>query len=410
MSVIPRNKKNIGVKFNKKNKNKNTIKQSTNAIETIYAKHNVGEFSVCRSAKLITHDGTITEVHYNKVVGNMRASVLVFKSSSLTFDPESKIIYDLVQLQYDKKERDRKKYEMDIAETKDRMDILHKTDTKLDDAMGLNSSKGEHDSVHTNIMEMLKLEEKSEDKIEIIINDEDTFIGEIENVQDMNSSINVEQDPIQLNNSPQLDNSPQLYNSPVPDNAIPSDNIIPVEISNINVGKKRIDISINAEPIPVDLPKRIAGNKHHRNFISDLTSKFKLQQYSQYKFLELKVGSSFMIIDNPGVFRVSITDVDKDILIIGDLQQKSSVLKEIDPNYGASDVLKDQEKFMEQIKTKESDGLDTSNMPELTPVENPNQKPLVDFPNHFQPGVISKNSTDSDSDSDTNSDVDIVII
>lgn len=405
MSVVPRNKRNIGVKYNKKNKNKNAIRQSTKLIDSIYDKHKVGEFSVCRSAKLITHDGTITEVVFDKVVGNMRASVLVFKSSSLTSDPESKIIYDLVQIQHDKKERDRKKYECEAAETKDRMDILHKTDTKLDDVIGSNTGTNS-DSVHNNIMEMLDMESKSEIIPEPIIpDDESNYVGEIDDI--------VPTEPLATELKCDSENQVETLANVDSVNTIspidPINTISPVDPVDPNLGKKRIDISINAAPVPVDLPKKIAGNKFHRHFISDLTSKFKLEQYSQYKYLELKVESSFMLIENPGVFRISVTDLDKDILIIGDLQLKSGVVKQIDPNYGATDVLKDQEKFMEQIKTKESDP-DTEDMPALVPIPNTPQKPLVDFPDHFQPGVITKNSTESDTESDTESESDIVII
>ena len=363
MSKIPRNKKNIGANYNKKNKNKNkyknTTKQNIIALDTLYSKHSINEFTVCKSARLVTHDGTITDIKYNKLVGNMRSSVLVFKSAEL-IPTQSTDIHDLVQIKADKKARDKKKYETDMAETKDRMDILHATDSKF---IPDGTNPAETDEVHTHIMDMLKLNEETVEKVEPIATE----------IPDPESTI-----------------SPSISD---PD-------------------KTLIDISINAEPVPATLPKKIAGNKYHRHFITDLHSKHKLQQYSQFAYLEIKVDASFMVIETPGVFKIrvtpglcsganrsTVTHIDHDILIVGDLQMKSDVIKQIDPNYGAIDVLREQEKFMNQIKEKD-DHQDQLDMPELVDIST-NINSSADFPSHFEPGIIKpKSESSSDSDAD----------
>jgi hypothetical protein len=367
MSRIGRSKQDIKVKTNKKNQMRNFNKQNINLLNTICTNHSLGELKSLRSAKLIDYNGKITELPYAKLMGNMRASVLVFESAQLHFNPESQVIYDLVTIQNEKKAKDKKKYEDDILQTKDRIDILKKSETKLDDVLGTGT-----DDVHNKMMEMIQLKEEE---------DEPMPAPEARTTPPSVAPIPSEIEAI-------LEPIPE----PISETVVP----LQPELTQ-DVGKSFSE----AEPIARTMPKKIIGNKYHRKFLKDITNRFAMDQYIQYKYLELKVDSSYMIIENPGVFRLNVTTDSVYIMIVGDLQLKRDVLKQIDPNYGAMDVLKDQEEFMQQIQTNEvqppEEKMPEEKMPDLVPIPHTNDN----FPAHFKPGVITENEkSDSDSEED----------
>lgn len=77
------------------------------------------------------------------------------------------------------------------------------------------------------------------------------------------------------------------------------------------------------------------GNRYYRRFMSDLESKFRLE-LTDYKYFEIKSGTSFMAIENPMIYSVSINDNLSTCyyLVVGDLITKFNLMTKIDPTYG----------------------------------------------------------------------------
>jgi NACalpha-BTF3-like transcription factor len=97
-------------------------------------------------------------------------------------------------------------------------------------------------------------------------------------------------------------------------------------------------------------------NKDYRNFMKTIRSKFTLEQLSEYKFVEVRTDTTDMVIDGATVYKINISEKAKEtyLLIVGDLQLKSSLIRQIDPAYKIDKVIKEQYDFLERIKAKEN--------------------------------------------------------
>jgi len=379
MSRIPRNKLAVGARHKKRTGDATSGKRNTTTLENLFTKHSVGEFTTCRRARLVDHNGKFTEIMYEQVIGNMRASILVFKSAALHPDL-SDATYDLITIERNKKAKEEKKLLDDMETTKDRINTLHESENKFDKSLREDEVEAEAegavavtevDETHAKMLDLLKVQEDLADGTG---ND------------DIESEIIPEVDPI-------------VETIVEPEAAVESDAIVIPET--------------DYKPVPTILPKRIAGNKYHRNFLTEIVSKFKLVQETKYRYLEIKIDATPMVIDKVGVFRILGTfgkDQTTDhILIVGDLQMKSTLIKQIDPNHGAEDVIKNQTEFAESVRDK----VDAENplmpdfdqMPELVAVGDVvlPVKESSDFsflPPKAQPGIIVKASAESETDSD----------
>ena len=145
-----------------------------------------------------------------------------------------------------------------------------------------------------------------------------------------------------------------------------------------------------------ELAKKAAkphGNKYFRKFIKDMITSFKLDTQRQYRYFEVRVQSTDMVIDNANVHKITINAQKEEIipakpkplnnkkigktvphrepnkpqfskkigtrakyeyyLIVGDIQMKSGLIRQIDPNYKPEKAYQDYSEFMERIKNQE---------------------------------------------------------
>lgn len=100
----------------------------------------------------------------------------------------------------------------------------------------------------------------------------------------------------------------------------------------------------------------LTRNKYHRNFMSDLKSKFDLGNRLNFKYLELRMETADAIIVDTEVFEIKIPgQKERYFIIIGDLQMKRELINQIDPSYGSEKVIEEQLDFVERLKANESE-------------------------------------------------------
>lgn len=97
----------------------------------------------------------------------------------------------------------------------------------------------------------------------------------------------------------------------------------------------------------------IKRNKFYRNFMKDIKSKFNLSHQQQFKYLEVRVNTEDMVIENTIVYSITIPK-ETYMLVVGDLQVKSGLIRRIDPSYNIESVIEEQTEFMERIREKEA--------------------------------------------------------
>src|ERR1044071_4908446 len=159
MSRIPRSKIAIGKKHKKKFGEKNLIKQEKMVFESICDKHCIRKLDLCRSALLAEPNGRITRISYANMIGNMKASILIFTDVQLIIESFPDKIYDLIQIDQDKKMREKAKIVDDFTKTKEHMDTLKNSNQpNLEDNIDALSSEK---TSHTTIMNMLDSQMKS---------------------------------------------------------------------------------------------------------------------------------------------------------------------------------------------------------------------------------------------------------
>lgn len=102
---LPRNLTSKNKSIHKKTDASNIIKHSTNTLNAISAKHKLGELTF-RSCKYSTSDGQVTLLEHGYVSGNMKSGLMIIQITSVS---QSSILYDLVEIAQQKKEREEKK-------------------------------------------------------------------------------------------------------------------------------------------------------------------------------------------------------------------------------------------------------------------------------------------------------------
>ena len=296
MSKIPRNKRIIGEKHKKKFGEKNAIKNEKVVFDSICEKHGIRELYSCRSATLIEPNGQITLINYKQTIGNMKASILVFQEAKLEIsNPE--IVYDLIRIEQEKKKKDQEKAMEDMKKTKEHMESLKRGDQSnlKENIEAMSSEKASHDT----IMNMLEQDTASEEK---------------------------EKDPVSADST-----------------------IQPEQIDNTAIVKE-----ISRMPDKSNLIPKVVGNKHNKKFLMEIYNKYTMELQSQYKYVEVKIGATCLVIDTANIYKINLPHTKEYCLLIaGDLQMKSGLIKQIDPNYGAEEVIEEQAKFAEKIQEKE---------------------------------------------------------
>lgn len=261
---------------NKKIRRKTSESKKIIELDRICDKHNVGNLTF-RSCSFANIDGQVTSVDYEEIKGNMKAKIMIIKARDIIPIPD--IIYDLVKIDREKKERDEKKRLEEIEKLKDEQNVDHQKMMELIDPK-----------------------------------------NEIEN--------------------------------PIPEDITRvEDNVNPKLKSKRDKALKKI------KELQNDADKRAKkdGNKYHRKLIKDIKTKFVLEEQFQYNFCEVKVDVTDMVIDKAKIYKMMVPNTKKIyFLVVGDIQMKNGLIKQMDPCYKSERLLQDQTEFFEKIKEKEN--------------------------------------------------------
>jgi NACalpha-BTF3-like transcription factor len=122
-------------------------------------------------------------------------------------------------------------------------------------------------------------------------------------------------------------------------------------------------------------------NKYFRRFTTIIKKKFRCEFVEEYKYVEVKVDNTPMVVDDAEVYIIDMpSDTKKYYLVVGDLQLKRDFLHKIDPTYGSESVLEEQHDFMNKMQKKSGVVENEHDIPELIDVvENEHDIPeLID--------------------------------
>ena len=342
--TLPRNSiaKNTII-HNKKDTARQIIRKNIE-LNSLCDKHKIGNLTF-RSCKFSDANGNITYLDHEYVKANMKFRVMIVKTIAM-MPSSSDNIYDIVQIEKDKKERDEKKRQEELEKTKTEIERLKKANDTI--------TQSEENKEHINILEKI-------DEGNIITNTDDRITEEFHDgimkmpsnkISDdqISSSGNLSFFPNNVDNN--VDNKDSkieyLERCDLPKNKDNSTN------STNSTNSKR-EKALKQMKEQLDRHAESKGNKFFRNFMKDLRSKFILEEKPEYKFFEVKAETTDMVISNVKTYRIVMPPNTKEtyLLIIGDLQMKTGLIRQIDPAYKIDKVLKEQNDFLEQIKAKE---------------------------------------------------------
>lgn len=301
MSSLPRNVRAKNANIHKKFGVIKEINRKMSELETVCDKHKVGNLSL-GSCKYASVEGNVTYVEQEFVRGNMRSGILVIRAKAIT--PAPGMVYDVVEISNAKQERDEKKRKEDDEKAITELERLQK-------ANAINTLP-EGNEQHEELVK--KLVEKS------INPDQEESVENVAIKEEKMANLNEES--IKTNN--------------------PSGNKKEQAIKRMNEQLAQKTQSMR--------------NKYYRNFMKDLQTKFILAPIPNVKYFEVKAETTLMIIEDAEIYKINMPSKVSDtyLLIIGDLQMKSMVLRRIDPTYASDKVLLERSDFLERIKAREN--------------------------------------------------------
>lgn len=300
-------------------------------LDNVCTKHKVGKLTF-KKCKFATEDGTITFIEHDEIKGNMKSGIMIIKANEIS---ESKnFVYDLVQIQKDKRESDLKKIEDDAKKAQLEIERLKnsKTETTIPNV------QPEHENL------LMKLVKESETKEE-----------QKETKEEINKKINEEtKEEIKEEQKEEIKEEPEESSDEEDDDKTVSKKSNKTHRNTESKRKKALQqMKEQLEKKSNPKPER---NKFYRNFMKDLKGKFSLEKQDKFKFLEVRAETTDMVIVNAEIYKIGMpvnTKVSY-FIVIGDLQLKTGLIKQIDPNYNMASVLKEQNDFLERIKAKEN--------------------------------------------------------
>ena len=340
---IPRNQLAKNRNKHSKNPAAKDISKKISELDTICERHKIGKLTF-KSCKLSTVDGIVTFIDYEEIKGNMRASTMVIKVNSMTEQPN--VVYDIVQLKKDKNERDQKKQQEGIEKAKPEIERLKKAMANTDAIDGSDQ--------HKKLLEKLV----NEDNVTAELNDK--IDVEVESTtEEKKDSTNEPTEPAIEELS--VDGPTEIIKEE------PTDTLKEINgsgQSDAKKAKRKKLAKVKREKALKQMNdilmqkanKKGEGNKYHRNFMKDLRSKFILEQKDKFKYVEAKAETTDMVIDNARIYQITMPSKTTNVylLIVGDLELKSKLLRQIDPNYKSEQVFDDHSEFLERIKAKEN--------------------------------------------------------
>lgn len=329
-SSLPRNMVARNTNIHQKKNIFIQTKRIKSQLKDICLKHKIDTLSF-RSCKFANNDGKITFVDHEEIIGNFRRGIIIVKATSITTDITNNL-YDLVEIMQKKKERIESKQKEDSVK-----EILE--------------------------IERLKQNEINLNKEGKKFNEKKNDVDELDNIYNDNHHDNHhDKDAINIENSDQVDaeNNDGTKSEKIHDVELKNDDEIKLD-KNDNVKKnseKNDDdnTDLNKEVVKKEIVgKKEKKNKYFRNFMKDIQNKFCLEEITDFNFFEVKADTTDMVIENVKVYKISLPSYIKEIqlLVVGDIQMKNDLIRQIDPSYKADEVLKKHNDFLDRIKSKE---------------------------------------------------------
>jgi len=102
---LPRNVRAKNTNMHNRNASNREINRKINELDVICQKHKIGNLTF-RNCKFANSDGKVTFIEHDHVRGNMRSGVMIVRANMV--EP-SELIYDIVEIEKNKRERDEKK-------------------------------------------------------------------------------------------------------------------------------------------------------------------------------------------------------------------------------------------------------------------------------------------------------------
>ena len=350
---MPLNRKQIARAANTRKKFWKTreTRKKTSEFNAVCEKHSVGILSF-KSCKMAAPDGAVTLVEYDEIRGNMRSGILIVKANTLV---KSDTTYDIVQIENDKKARDLKKYEEEMAKVKIEMERLKNQET-----IDVGDSSAEHKDL---LMKLVNQAEETQvvqdvpsETIQTVSPENQEPVDNEDDIPDLVSSdSDGDEKNVEEKNVEEKKDKDEVDEDKVDEDKVDEEKKDGVDDKSVSAKRKKALDKFKEEIDKKSNPTE-NRNKHYRNFMKSLRDKFTLEQQSNIKFFEVRKEATDMIIDNAIVYRIKISDKCDDtyLLIIGDLQLKSGLIRQIDPSYNVDQVIKEQYDFLERIKAKEN--------------------------------------------------------
>src|ERR1700733_5067989 len=344
LSGLPRNRIIVGQRI--KHKEPHIIKKNKLILDNICTKYGIGDLPSITSSKLSTYNGIVTYLQQEFAKGNMKYGILLLKCGGMDESTESD--YDLIQIEIEKKEKERKKQEIDMEAARKEIESVKKMAEKDSQSNDIEMSNAHRDML-TKLL--------NENPKEQVNNEYDTqSIKQLENEIDIKPKdkiINQSVDKI-------IEDETEIQLKEVKKKKGPKT----AKDIRTKVAKEMRDMSTQKANIKTDM------NKNCRNCISDMKSKFGYERLTQYRYLEIRVSTTYMVIDNAKIYKLNI-QAEKNkfyLLIIGDIQLKSKLIETIDPNYKPDRIYQEHAEFMkrmeankETIVTKLDEDIDNDN-------------------------------------------------
>jgi hypothetical protein len=317
MTSLPRNRVVAYRNLHRNDRlNKSAIKKDIISLDSIRTKYGIKELTF-RTVKFVGRDGIVMETNHSGVTGNLQSGVIIITSPNLS--TESNNVYDLITIKRNKMESDRKK-------------AIEKNEK--------------------NQLEMDRIKKQIENRVSLTV---DSPVGEPNNpiVGEPDSPI-IGEPNISIVKKPDNSVVEEQDSSVIrePDSPVIGELDSPViEEPDSSVIREVNSLSIFPKPqIPIKYPKKNTGNKFFRNFMKDIKGKFKLEFQDKYDFCEFRKDATDMVIDNVDIYKINISTKETHYLIIGDLQMKSMLIRQIDPSYEIDHTTDEHNSFIEKIQ------------------------------------------------------------
>ena len=304
-------------------------------LDEICEKHKVCDLQF-KNCNLVDDNGNINYIMHSKIKSNMKISATLVVATSVVV---SETRYDLVQLIMDKKERDEKKREEELSKTKAEIEKMGTATTAPPELPN---------TAHETLLSDLINNIQNSDPESLDTESLDTEILDTELIPE---SIEQVVQAVEPEVEPEVDKAVEPEVEPEAE----------VEQETMQNKKKKI-AQYKREKALKQMKQQIAqkeeknGNRYYKKFIRDVNAKYTLTERPEFKYFETQTGSTYMVMDSVKVYEINmpVSIKDKYLLIIGDLQLKSALCRQIDPTYNISNVTQNHNDFLSRIQEKEN--------------------------------------------------------